>query len=215
MLTTLREKKTTTHVQIGANKNSTNEPVSFASIRMRSHVSRYRFVIETRPNHLTERVLKSRWKTTDNNEEKTVMKNIRWTGNTYIITDCVVNVRWYFDDLWAICAGIVCKAPRIAETGGRITLCCHFVLLCEIMLFALFGPLFFLFFSLALTFSFFRFSAQTIRRTCWKSISGFFLLLLFACSPFIVALRLAGAVLAAVIRSKCVFWICLLHAPAE
>lgn len=46
---------------------------------------------------------------------------------TYIITNCIIDIRWYFNNLWAIRARVVCKAPRIPETRWRITLRCHFV----------------------------------------------------------------------------------------
>lgn len=47
---------------------------------------------------------------------------------TYIIADCVVDVRWNFNDLGAIRTWIVRKTPCVPETSRRITLCCHLLI---------------------------------------------------------------------------------------
>lgn len=117
-------------------------------------------------------------------QNKKKYKNKR--SNTYIITDGIVDVRWYFDNLWGVCTRIIRKAPRIAgKTGGRITLCCHFVLLnCEMV--AMCVPLLVVSISILLLF---LLSFSKCCRLC-DGFVCFIYLLMF--SPFYLVLPLSA-----------------------
>lgn len=80
-------------------------------------------------NKNTKKILQ--WRKTNIKREKKTEDTKKNVGQklTYIIANCIIDIRWYFDNLWAIRAWVVCKAPRIPETRWRITLRCHFFLL--------------------------------------------------------------------------------------